>query len=166
MRVLFIVSLLFLSCSTYQHSSYKVKSVLAITEAGDTVSVPIRQFELNKYDNYTRFNYNNNWYYNSWRYDFNWQWNPGFFSYPDIYWWNNNLRNTVPSRDYRTPSRPKVQPKRKPRVDNHRPRVPISTPRGSRSYVRPNNNPNRNNNAVNAPRKVQSNYNTGRKNNN
>jgi len=158
-----ITSILFISCGSYQHSSYKVKSVLAITEAGDTIAVPIREFERNKYDSYTRFNYNNNWYWNNWRYDFNWRWQQPFFSYPDIYWWNNDLRNTVPSRGYRTPVRPKVKPKTRPRVDNPRPRVPINTPRGSRSYVRPNNNPNRNNNA-NPPRQIQSRTNIGRTN--
>ena len=158
-----LLLLLVASCGTYQHSSYQIKSVLAITEKGDTLAVPIREFERNKYDSYTRFNWNGGWYYNSWRHDFNWQWNPWFFSYPDIYWWNNDLRNTVPSRGYRTPVRPKVQPKTRPRVDNPRPRVPINTPRGSRSYVRPNNNPNRTRNA-NTPRQTQSNYNIGRTN--
>ena len=158
-----LLLLLVVSCGTYQHSSYQIKSVLAITEKGDTLAVPIREFERQKYNNYVRFNYNNGWYWNNWRYDFNWNWNPGFFSYPNIYWWNNNLRNTVPSRGYRTPVRPKVQPKTRPRVDNPRPRVPINTPRGSRSYVRPNNNPSRTRNA-NPPRQTQSNYNIGRKN--
>jgi len=167
MRKLFLClvsSSLFISCGSYQHSSYKIKSVLAITETGDTIAVPIREFERNKYDSYTRFNYNNNWYWNNWRYDFDWRWNPGFFSFPNTYWWNNNLRNTVPSRGYRSPSRPKVQPKRRPRVDNPRPRVPVNTPRGSRSYVSPNNNnPNRNRNA-NPPRQIQSRTNIGRTN--
>ena len=171
--LLCLVSILFISCGSYQHSSYKIKSVLAITEAGDTIAVPIKDFERNKYDSYTRFNYNNNWYWNNWRYDFNWRWQQPFFSYPGIYWWDNNLRNTVPSRGYRTPSRPKVQPKRRPRVNNpnlpRRPKPQPRTrsynqgPRGGRSYNSPSRTPNTTRN-VQPQRQVRSNYNTGRSN--
>ena len=69
-----VSSILFISCGSYQHSSYEIKSLLAITEAGDTIAVSIKDFERNKYDSYTKFRYNDAWYYNSWRYDFNWRW--------------------------------------------------------------------------------------------
>ena len=120
--------LLFVSCGSFTHTSYRVESVLAITEKGDTIAVPLREFERQKYDTYTRFNYNNNWYWNNWRYDFNWRWQQPFFAYPNQFWWGNNLRHTNPSRGYRAPNRPQVKPKARSRV---------ATPRGSRSNYTP-----------------------------
>jgi hypothetical protein len=61
-------ALLLTSCGSFTHTSYRVESVLAITEKGDTIAVPLREFERQKYDTYTRFNYNNRWYWNNWRY--------------------------------------------------------------------------------------------------
>ena len=144
-RILFIlITFSILSCGSYTHESYrpKIKSLLAITEAGDTVSVSMREFERQKYDTYTRFNYNNNWYWNNWRYDFNWGWNQWWYSQPNRYWWYNDLRYTNPSRGYRTPSRSQVKPKNRPRT---RPEVPrtkperirVNTPRGSRQNYTP-----------------------------
>ncbi len=98
MRYLIVLFTFFIvSCGTYTTSSYrpKIKSLLAITETGDTVSVSMREFEKQKYDTYTRFNYNNNWYWNNWRYDFNWGWNQWWYSQPNRYWWNNDLRYTI-----------------------------------------------------------------------
>ena len=133
-KILLLVLLtLTISCGTYTTSSYrpKIKSLLAITEAGDTVSVSMREFEKQKYDTYTRFNYNNSWYWNNWRYDFNWGWNQWWYSQPNRYWWNNDLRYTNPSRGYRAPSRPQVKPKTRPK------RVRVNTPRGSRPNYTP-----------------------------
>jgi len=127
--------LLLTSCGSFTHTSYRVESVLAITEKGDTIAVPLREFERQKYDTYTRFNYNNNWYWNNWRYDFNWRWQQPFFAYPNQFWWGNNLRYTNPSRGYRAPSRPQVKPKNRPRTRPQRPRV--ATPRGSRQNYTP-----------------------------
>lgn len=141
--ILFIFSII--SCGTYTTSSYrpKIKSLLAITETGDTVSVSMREFERQKYDTYTRFNYNNNWYWNNWRYDFNWRWQQPFFAYPNQFWWYNDLRYTNPSRGYRAPSRPQVKPKTRPEIPRARPeRIRVNTPRGSRNYA-----PSRNNNS-------------------
>lgn len=123
-KILIFLSLFLVSCGSYQHTSYrpKIKSLLAITETGDTVSVSMREFERQKYDTYTRFNYNNNWYWNNWRYDFNWGWQPWWFAQPNRYWWGNNLRYTNPSRGYRAPSRPKTQPKVRPRPRVNQPR--------------------------------------------
>ena len=142
---------LLISCGSYTHTSYrpKIKSLLAITETGDTVSVSMREFERQKYDTYTRFNYNNNWYWNNWRYDFNWGWNQWWYNQPNRYWWSNDLRYTNPSRGYSTPSRPKVKPKTRPRVTQPRPqprprvnpKTRQSTPRGynpSRARTTPN----------------------------
>lgn len=123
-KILIILSLFLVSCGSYTTSSYrpKIKSLLAITETGDTVSVSMREFERQKYDTYTRFRWNENWYWNNWRYDYNWGWNPWFFSYPNRYWYSNGLRHTNPSRGYRTPSRPQTQPKVRPRPRVNQPR--------------------------------------------
>ena len=142
--LIFLLSLLILSCGSYTHESYrpKIKSLLAITETGDTVSVSMREFEKQKYDTYTRFNYNNNWYWNNWRYDFNWGWNQWWYSQPNRYWWNNDLRYTNPSRGYRAPSRPQVKPKTRPKVPRTRPeRIRVNTPRGSNNQYTPRNTP-------------------------
>ena len=77
---IFFVSLY--SCDVYNYSNdNRVESILAVTEAGDTIAVPYRKFLDNRYDSYTRFYWNNNWYWNNWRYDYNWRWN---------YWYNNS----------------------------------------------------------------------------
>ena len=147
--LLILIILLTVRCGSYTHTSYrpKIKSLLAITETGDTVSVSMREFERQKYDTYTRFNYNNNWYWNNWRYDFNWGWNQWWYNQPNRYWWSNDLRYTNPSRGYSTPSRPKVKPKTRPRTRPEAPRpkperIRVNTPRGSRNYA-----PSRNNNS-------------------
>ena len=143
--LLILIILLTVRCGSYTHTSYrpKIKSLLAITETGDTVSVSMREFERQKYDTYTRFNYNNNWYWNNWRYDFNWRWQPYWYSYPNQFWWHNDLRYTNPSRGYSAPSRPQVKPKTKPEIPRTRPeRIRVNTPRGSRNYA-----PSRNNNS-------------------
>jgi len=134
-KILLLLSLLIIGCGSYTHESYrpKIKSLLAITETGDTVSVSMREFERQKYDTYTRFNYNNNWYWNNWRYDFNWRWQPYWYNQPNRFWWGNDLRYTNPSRGYRAPSRPQVKPKTRPRTRPERTRV--ATPRGSRNYT-------------------------------
>ena len=57
---IFFVSLY--SCDVYNYSNdNRVESILAVTEAGDTIAVPYRKFLDNRYDSYTRFYWNNNW---------------------------------------------------------------------------------------------------------
>lgn len=144
--------LLIISCGSYTISSYhpKIKSLLAITETGDTVSVSMREFERQKYDTYTRFNFNNRWYWNNWHYDFNLGWNQWGYAYPNQYWWHNNLRYTNPSRDYRAPNRPKTQPRTRPRYTPPRTtpklrepieRTRVNTPRRSNNQYTPRNTP-------------------------
>lgn len=97
---IFFVSLY--SCDVYNYSKngYEVESILAVTEAGDTIAVPYKDFIRERYDNYTRFNWNNNWYYNNWRYDYNWRWNYWYNSQPyfydgGYYYYNNNSEPSV-----------------------------------------------------------------------
>ena len=90
-KLLLLLILILTSCSSYQVNDNRIASILAVTEKGDTISVPYKQFLNNRYTEYTRFNYNNNWYYNNWRYDYNWRWNY-YYSQLDYYnnWYNGN----------------------------------------------------------------------------
>ena len=121
--LLLVLVSLTIGCSSYTHTSYrpKIKSLLAITETGDTVSVSMREFESQKYNTYTRFNYNNNWYWNNWRYDNDWRWR--YWMYPQSNIYNNSGIIYTPIRSVVKP-----QPKR-PRIKNER--VRVNTPRGS-----------------------------------
>ena len=112
-KIIVLVCLILQSCGSYTYKSYRptIKSLLAITETGDTVSVSIREFERQKYDTYTRFNYNNSWYWNNWRYSNNLR----GFEYPNGFW-NNYGFNSYNWNNYRPSIRPKVQPKNRPRV--------------------------------------------------
>ena len=135
---LFLLSLY--SCGSYTlqtNKGYEIKSILALTEAGDTISVPYKDFIRDRYDNYTRFNWNNNWYWNNWRYDYTWRWN--------YYWWNtpnNNYWYNTP-RYYGTPVRPKVKPKNVPRPGvvpgvlpkTEQPRIRINQGRRNETYT-------------------------------
>ena len=124
--LLLVLVSLTIGCGSYTHTSYrpKIKSLLAITETGDTVSVSMREFESQKYNTYTRFNYNNSWYWNNWRYDNNWRWNYWMYSQPNRYD-NGGI--------IYTPIRPVVKPQpippKRPRIKNER--VRVNTPRGS-----------------------------------
>jgi len=111
--LLLVLTVLTIGCGSYQYTSYRptIKSLLAITETGDTVSVSIREFERQKYDTYTRFNYNNSWYWNNWRYSNNLR----GFEYPNGFW-NNYGFNSYNWNNYRPSIRPKVKSKNRPRV--------------------------------------------------
>ena len=58
-----IILLSLYSCGSYKlqttNKGSKIKSILAVTQAGDTIAVPYKDFIRERYDNYTRFNYNN-----------------------------------------------------------------------------------------------------------
>ena len=107
------------SCNTLSYTTTngtKVKSILAITEVGDTVSVPYRQFVKYRDTEFMRYRHNNMWYWNNWRYN-----DPIFLNY--YYGWNNfgywNQFNNWYD-DYRRPVnspyvRPRVKPKPRPR---------------------------------------------------
>ena len=133
--LLLVLTVLTIGCGSYQYTSYRptIKSLLAITETGDTVSVSIREFERQKYDTYTRFNYNDSWYWNNWRYSNNLR----GFEYPNGFW-NNYGFNSYNWNNYRPSVRPKVQPKNRPRprVNVPRPRVPL-TPNRPRLAPKP-----------------------------
>lgn len=68
----FILLLLIASCGSFTLTSYHdpVKNVLAVTKSGDTVQVPLRELESQKYDIYTRYYLYNDWRLNSWNYPY------------------------------------------------------------------------------------------------
>tara|TARA_R110001606_G_scaffold5968_2_gene27091 strand:+ start:402 stop:896 length:495 start_codon:yes stop_codon:yes gene_type:complete len=124
--LLLVLVSLTIGCSSYTHTSYrpKIKSLLAITETGDTVSVSMREFESQKYNTYTRFNYNNNWYWNNWRYDNDWRWR--YWMYPQSNIYNNSGIIYTPIISV---VKPQPTPPKRPRIKNER--VRVNTPRGS-----------------------------------
>ncbi len=142
--LLIILSFFLVNCGSYQYSSYhNVKSVLAVTEKGDTIAVPLREFERNKYESYTRFNWNNQWYWNNWRYSYNWGFN-NWWHWNNPYWSNNTI--IIPRQ---TRVRPYVQPRNtpprtRPRFREPNERIRVNTPRGSNNQYTPRNNNNSN----------------------
>ena len=148
MRYLIILlAFLTISSGSYNYSSYRVKSVLAVTEQGDTIAVPIREFERQKYDTYTRFNWNNQWYWNNWRYNYDWRFNNWWWN--SLYWNNNNI--IVPRRVYPGPqtqqnprlrpriNQPRPEPRPRPGINSPLPPKPPRTKDGNRPMIsRPN----------------------------
>ena len=135
-----LLSLFFIGCGSYNYSSYyQIKDILAVTQDGDTIAVPIREFERQKYENYTRFNYNNTWYWNNWRYDYPWRYN---------YWYTNPGQYVpqviiTPSKKRNVTRLPRVNDRPKPGVTSPLPPRPPRTKAGTRPMIsRPNNIPN------------------------
>lgn len=105
MRLLIILfGFLFLtSCGTYRVSTtpkVKIAKILTITSTGDTLAVPMRDFQkynFNTYD-FNRFNFNNSLYWNSWQHPyFGWgygwnNWNTPFQPYYHD-WWYRPIHN-------------------------------------------------------------------------
>jgi len=96
-KLLLLIVLMLTGCSSYQVNDNRIASILAVTEKGDTISVPYKKFLNDRYTEYTRFNYNNNWYWNNWRYDWQWRYNYWYYGQLDYY---NNYYNNTPSRNY------------------------------------------------------------------
>ena len=136
MKKLIIIALTFVltSCgSTYDLSTdYRIKSILTITEKGDTLAVPIRDFKFRVLDRRIRelidrdpfrYQYRGNWQ--------NWNYN----SYP--------IQNYNQGYNYNRP-KPNVKPNIKP-VNPPRPPIvvkpyrPMSLP-SVKPIVKPNNN--------------------------
>ena len=96
-KLLLLIVLILTGCSSYQVNDNRIASILAVTEKGDTISVPYKKFLNDRYTEYTRFNWNNNWYWNNWRYDWQWRNNYWYFGQLDYY---NNYYNNTPTRGY------------------------------------------------------------------
>ncbi len=140
--VILLLTFFSISCGTYTMSSYHdtVENILAITKSGDTIQVPIREFDRRKnYDYYTRFQWNENWYWNNW---FNTgYWNGYYVPRVGYYNWYGSRWNTTPR--YNIPSSPSYR-------STTPTRVRINTPRGS------NNNSNTSNRVRTTPNVTRS----------
>jgi hypothetical protein len=79
-----LILLTFSSCGTYNLStSYKIKSILTITEKGDTLAVPVRDFKFRilRQDDPFRYQYRQDWQYR--------------YITTDVIHGNNNIRRRV-----------------------------------------------------------------------
>lgn len=153
---LWIWVILLSSCGSFQYVPSRVESVLAVTNSGDTIQVPLSQIR----DNYSFRNFNNwQFYYGSdWYF-----WNEIYLRYPRFSgfysWYHSNRFN-----NYRSYIRPKVNQRRRlPQTTQpQRPRYRIATPRGSRpNYVQPQ----RSQRSSSSPTRTQSTPNVVRRNN-
>tara|TARA_R100000900_G_scaffold121404_1_gene95941 strand:+ start:225 stop:647 length:423 start_codon:yes stop_codon:yes gene_type:complete len=128
MKKLILIVLFLTSCgSTYNASTdYKIKSILTITEKGDTLAVPVRDFKFRILDRRIQEIVNRDLF--RYQYRQNWQpWNYNFYSIPHV----NNRSNF---------NRPNINVK--PNV-NVRPNIPVNP------YTKPiNTNPSNGNTTI------------------
>ena len=117
MKKLFILLILLLatfsSCGTYNIStSYKIKSILTITEKGDTLAVPVRDFKFRilRQDDPFRYHYRQNWQYRNWN----------NYIVPNV-----NIRNSyVPPVMHTKPiTKPRIKPIVKPVIIKQLPKI-------------------------------------------
>ena len=172
-KLIFLIVLLTLtSCSSYQYNTNRVESILAVTEAGDTIAVPYKRFLNDRYTNYTRFHWNNNWYYNNWRYD--WQWRNNYWYFGQLDYYNNYYNNTTPMIGNYNFSNPNSKRGEKvttipPENDGiYVPPTPPKPPKGKKDNIRIWRNPNNNfpsNSIRNSYRSGLGNFNTPSRNN-
>ena len=136
--LILLLGILLTSCGTYQLSTtpkVKITKVLTITSMGDTLAVPIKQFQKynynNVFDNY-RFNYNwGYWNYPYYGYGWNSLYRPNSWYYRDFYY-------TLPTYNYSLELPVKPQ----------KPRVYVNGRRGSNNIIiTPNGVRNNNNNS-------------------
>jgi hypothetical protein len=156
MRYILIIlsALLLTSCGSYriQQRQPQVSTVLAITNEGDTIQVPIREFQrkLTPQD-YPGWNFywNNSWWmYNDWYWNY-YQPNPRLFT-PRYYIYTPRPKVVVPQQPRRTYVPRHVEPMRvetpirgrsnqtQPRVQQPQPRVqqPTRQPQRTQSPIR------------------------------
>ena len=75
--------LILTSCgSKYNFSNYKIKSILTITEAGDTLAVPVRDFKFRVLDRRIQELINRDPFRYQYRQD--WRWNYNMYSVPHV----------------------------------------------------------------------------------
>ena len=122
-----LVLLLTVSCGSYFNTTPRVNiaKVLVITSKGDTVAVPMRDFQKRSYDYYRRFDAD--YIRNRWEYPqlfYPWQFNNGPFI-P-----NNGGNYYVPNNpSYRPIPQPKPKPRPQPRPRNvPQPRIAPANP--------------------------------------
>ena len=81
--IIITLALILTSCgSKYNLSSYKIKSILTITEAGDTLAVPVRDFKFRVLDRRIEELIDRNAFRYQYRQD--WRWNYNVYPNPRI----------------------------------------------------------------------------------
>ena len=81
--IIIALALMLTSCgSKYNFSSYKIKSILTITEAGDTLAVPVRDFKFRVLDRRIEELIDRNAFRYQYRQD--WRWNYNVYPNPRI----------------------------------------------------------------------------------
>lgn len=92
LSALFFVSLV--SCGSYQISTVpkvKITKILTVTSTGDTLAVPLKDFQRYHFNNYdfSRFNFYGGYHWNSWQYPYNYWggiYRPNSWYYRDWYY--------------------------------------------------------------------------------
>ena len=81
--IIIALALILTSCgSKYNFSNYKIKSILTITEAGDTLAVPVRDFKFRVLDRRIEELIDRNAFRYQYRQD--WRWNYNVYPNPRI----------------------------------------------------------------------------------
>ena len=81
--IIIALALMLTSCgSKYNFSNYKIKSILTITEAGDTLAVPVRDFKFRVLDRRIEELIDRNAFRYQYRQD--WRWNYNVYPNPRI----------------------------------------------------------------------------------
>lgn len=79
--IIIVLTLVLTSCgSKYNFSNYKIKSILTITEAGDTLAVPVRDFKFRVLDRRIQELINRDPFRYQYRQD--WRWNYNIYPLP------------------------------------------------------------------------------------
>lgn len=145
-RILIFFSLFLVGCGSYQLSTtpkLKITKVLTITSTGDTLAVPIKEFQKYNYDN-IRFNtWNNSPFWHSWNNPYfgwgNYGWNFGYYNNPRF--WNfSDWYYRPPTWNLSTPIRPQVQSPRVRRVEVKGRRGSVNNNWNNKIIPRKNNN--------------------------
>ena len=150
---LILFCLLLSSCGAYQVSTtpkVKINKVLTITNTGDTLAVPIKEFQKYNYNNFFdnhryNFNYGFGWYNNFYPYNY------GFYNYRPNNWYYRDWYYKPPIYIYSTEI---------PQLN--KPRVYVKGRRGSENIrITPNNSNNDQTSRLNirTPRSSESNSN-------
>ena len=81
--IIIVLALMLTSCgSKYNFSNYKIKSILTITEEGDTLAVPVRDFKFRVLDRRIQELINRDPFRYQYRQD--WRWNYNMYSVPHV----------------------------------------------------------------------------------
>jgi len=114
--IIIALTLVLTSCgSTYDLSTdYKIKSILTITEAGDTLAVPVRDFKFRVLDRRIQELIDRDQFRYQYRRD--WRWNYNMYSIPRV--------NQTPNFNRPNPTVPRYKPRVIKPIENLMPEKP------------------------------------------